>query len=751
MATSPQSPASPIGRDTVRVDGPSKVTGLAKYASDFHFPGMLYAVPVEAAIANGKLLTLDTSAAEKMPGVSAVLHRANIGKIFRSTPAPGFDRVCLERRPPFEDDTIRYWGQYIALAVADTFEAAKAAADGVRATYSKQKFNVESHLEAGSDPDVVFTAYGPMDRLQSHRGDAEAALEKADVKLDETYVTPAETHNPLELHSTVAVWDGSMLTLYDSTQGVVNMRSVLSQMFGLPKENVRVISKFLGSGFGGKLYPWTHVPLAAAAARQLGKPVKLVVSRKMMFQTVGHRARTQQRVRLGATRDGKLVSLQHDYIYHMSMIDHYHEDCGEATAYHYSVPNLRVSFGRARRNIGATADMRGPGAVPGLYATESAMNEMADRLKMDPVEFRILNEPKFDESNNLPFSSRHYVECLNIGAEKFGWSKRNPAVGSMKRDGLTLGWGMSGAAWIAGTFAAEANLELRDDGTVRVACATQDIGTGTYTILAQLASQKTGVPVDKIDVDLGDSALPDGPISGGSLATSSVVPAVFKAADQAITSLLIIAVTTPGSPFLGRRPNDLVLEGGRVFVKAEGPEKGIAFMEVLRTANARLVMGNGKAEATAFAPNQKFSKHSYGCHFAEVTWQPETARLRVSRVVTVMDAGRILNPLAGRNQIQGGVVMGIGMALFEETAYDPQNGAPINSNLADYIMTVNADAPPIDVHFLDYPDKEINELGARGIGEIGLAGVAAAITSAVHHATGVYVRELPVRIENLIA
>ena len=748
MATSPQSTSSPIGRDTLRVDGPRKVTGVAKYASDFQFPGMLYAVPVEATIANGKLLSLDTAAAEKMPGIRAVLHRGNIGKIFRSTPAPDFDRVCLERRPPFEDDTIRYWGQYIALAVADTFETAKAAADTVRATYSKEKFNLESHLEAGNDPDVVFTAYGPMERLQSHRGDAAAALENAAVKLDETYVTPAETHNPLELHSTVALWDGPLLTLYDSTQGVVNMRSVLSQMFGLPKENVRVISKFLGSGFGGKLYPWTHVPLAAAAARQVGKPVKLVVSRKMMFQAVGHRARTQQRVRLGASRDGKLVSLQHDYVYHMSMIDAYHEDCGEATPFHYSVPNLRVSFGRARRNIGATSDMRGPGAVPGLYATESAMNEMAERLKMDPVQFRILNEPKLDESLNLPFSSRHYVECLNRGAEKFGWSKRNPAVGSMKRDGLTLGWGMAGAAWIAGTFAAEANLELRDDGTVRVACATQDIGTGTYTILAQLASQKTGVPVEKIDVELGDSALPEGPISGGSLATSSVIPAVFKAADQAITSLLIIAVTTPGSPFLGHKPDDLALEGGRVFVRAEGPARGIAFGDVLQRGNVRLVTGSGRAEQTAFAPNQKFSKHSFGCHFVEVTWQPETARLRVSRVVTVMDAGRILNPLAGRNQIQGAVVMGIGMALFEETTYDPQNGAPINSNLADYMMTVNADAPPID---LDYPDKEINELGARGIGEIGLAGVAAAVTSAVHHATGVHVRELPLKIEDLIA
>jgi xanthine dehydrogenase YagR molybdenum-binding subunit len=375
---------------------------------------------------------------------------------------------------------------------------------------------------------------------------------------------------------------------------------------------------------------------------------------------------------------------------------------------------------------------------------------MAYRLKIDPVQFRLLNEPKIDESNNLPFSSRHYVECLNLGAEKFGWSKRNAAVGSMKRDGLTLGWGMAGAAWIAGRFAAAANMQLRDDGTVRIACATQDIGTGTYTILAQLASEKTGVPFDKIEVELGDSSLPDGPISGGSLATSSLVPAVFKAADQAITSLLIVAVSTPGSPFFGRNPEDLAIGAGRIYVKAEGAAKGVPFGDVLRRANARQVAGSGSAEQTVFVGGNKFSMHSFGCHFVEVTWQPETARLRVSRVVSVMDAGRILNQQAGRNQIQGAVVMGIGMALFEETTFDPQNGAPINSNLADYIMTVNLDAPPIEVHFLDYPDKEINELGARGIGEIGLAGIAAAITDAVHHATGVRVRELPVKIENLL-
>jgi xanthine dehydrogenase YagR molybdenum-binding subunit len=393
--------------------------------------------------------------------------------------------------------------------------------------------------------------------------------------------------------------------------------------------------------------------------------------------------------------------------------------------------------------------MRGPGAVPGLYATESAMNELAAQLKIDPVKLREMNEPKVDESLNLPFSSRHYLECLSTGAEKFGWSKRTPEIGSMKRDGLTLGWGMAGAAWIAARFPAEADVSLLDDGTARVASGTQDIGTGTYTILAQLVAKKTGLPLEKIDVTLGDTSLPAGPVSGGSMVTGSLVPAVFQAADNAIAALARMA-TAPGGPFEKNKPDELGFENGKVFVKKDGAAGGIAFADVLNRSNMRMASGHGSAQGSFGNPEAKFSTHSFGCHFVEVTWQPETARLRVNRVVTVIDAGHILNPLAGRNQIEGAAVMGIGMALFEHTHYDKASGAPINGSLADYVMAVNADVPPIEVHFLDYPDKEINELGARGIGEIGLAGIAAAITDAVHHATGVRVRELPVKIEDLL-
>jgi len=379
------------------------------------------------------------------------------------------------------------------------------------------------------------------------------------------------------------------------------------------------------------------------------------------------------------------------------------------------------------------------------------MNEMADQLKLDPVQFRVLNEPKIDEGEGIPFSSRHYVECLQLGAEKFGWSKRNPEIGAMKSEGLTLGWGVAGAAWIATRDSAAANVELRDDGTARVACGAQDIGTGTYTVLALLTSEKTGVAVEKVEVVLGDTELPLGPVSGGSWATASVVPAVFAAADNAINSLLQVATGTPGSQLQNRQPDELAFLGGRVFVKADGPGRGVPFAEILKRANLSLVTGSGRSEGIfASKAKPKFSMHSYGCHFAEVTWQPEIARLRVNRVVTVIDGGRIINPLAGRNQIEGAVVMGIGRALLEHTTYDPQNGAPINSSLADYIVAVNADVPRLEVHFLDYPDLELNAVGARGIGEIGLAGIAAAITAATYHATGVRVRELPIKIEDLL-
>lgn len=731
-----------IGRAHSRIDGPVKVSGEATYTSDINLPDMLHAVPVCSTIASGKVVSLEFAAAEAMPGVHAVLHRGNVGQFYRISGNSMETGYVDEQRPPFDDDVIRYYGQYVALVIADTFEAATAAASAIKVGYETAPHDVSSALASTEEPDV-----------ESERGDAAAAFDSAPVTIDETYVTPVETHNPIELHATVAHWDGDSYTFYETSQAVSNHQGTLTQMLGLPKEKVRVISRYLGSGFGGKLWMWPHSLMAAAATRYTGRPVKLVISRKMMFTNVGHRPLTQQRVRLSASADGKLSSIRHEYLNHTAIADTYAESCGELTPGLYSTPNLLVSSGTVKRHVGSPTAMRGPGAVPGLFAIESAMDELALKLNIDPVELRIRNEPSVDESSGLPFSSRHLVECLRTGADKFGWARRTPGVGSMRDDaGLTLGWGVGACAWPAMRFPAAATVDLRADGTARVVCGTQDIGTGTYTILAQLVAAQTGLPLDKIEVGLGDTSLPRGPISGGSAATASLVPAVSDAARAAVGVVLARAAAVSGSPFEGAKPETLQLSDGKVYRKNEAPSAGVPFAQILVLAKMHAASGSGSAKGSNDDPkNKQYSFHSYGAHFAEVTWQPEIAQLRVSRVVTVIDAGRILNLKAGRNQIEGAVVMGVGMALFEHTSYDNRTGAPINSNLADYIIASHADTPSLDVTFLDHPDTIFNELGARGIAEIGLAGIASAITGAVHHATGVRVRRLPVMIEDLLS
>ena len=678
-----------VGTSIDRVEGRSKVTGAADYASDRILDDMLYGVPVGSTIAAGRVLHVDREAALAVPGVVAVFDYTNVGTLHSIDPDTPFSALCIvdEHRAPLTDDVVAYYGQYVALVVAQTLEAAAEGARHVRVTYA---------------PDAPQTAPVRADegerKLGSHRGDPDKAFAESKITLDQTYRTPVETHNPIELHATVASWDGDNLTLYETSQAVVNHRNVLAKMLGIPAENVRVITRYLGSGFGGKLWPWPQSPLAAVAARKLRQPVKIVVSREQMFMNVGHRPVTVQRIRLSADADGRLTSLQHDYANHTGIRDDYEESCSEATSFFYSVPNLRITSGLAKRNVGPPTAMRGPGAVPGLYATESALNELAVLLNMDPVELRLRNAPTRDEGLDLPFTSCHLAECYELGAKKFGWWDRNAAVGSMKRDGMILGWGVAGCSWIAERFACEIRVELHGD-RAQIFCATQDIGTGTYTMLAQIASDVLGVPVAHVTVSLGDTSLPPGPISGGSMVTASVIPATIEACKEAL-------------------------------------QKGV---------------GYGKSESTFGAENRAKSSHSFGAHFVEVSWQPEIARLRVRRVVSVIDAGRIVNPKTARNQIEGAVVMGVGMALFEETRYDPQSAAPLNRNFADYVVASNADHPSMDVTFLDYPDYDLNALGARGVGEIGLAGIAPAVTDAVYHASGVRVRDLPIKIEDLIS
>ena len=747
--------ASIIGAAVPRIDGPLKTSGTAKYAVDRSFPRLAHAVAVQATIGRGKIRSLDTSAAEKMPGVLLVLHHGKIDGVYRFYPHEA-DGTISEGRPPFADQNIYYWGQFVAAAVAETLEQARAAAQAIKVEYDAETPDV--------NPDLSSDFNGP--RPESWlRGDPDKALASAPVTVDETYVTPVETHNPMEMHGTVAVWDDENVTLYECTQGVVNHRIVMSEVLGVPRENVRVISRFIGSGFGGKLFPWPQSSIAAAAARMLNRPVKISVDRRMMFSNTGHRPRTQQRIRLGASQDGKLTAIRHDFFTQTSQLEDFVEHCGEQTPFLYSCPNLVVTTGMVRRNVGAPAPMRGPGAVPGLFALESAMDELAIKLKMDPVELRLKNDAERDEGRNLPFSSRHLKECYTTGAEKMGWKNRTPEPGSMRRNGKIYGWGVAGASWSAARIPCTAIVELCPNGRVCVRCATQDIGTGTYTIFAQVVHARTGVPLDRIDVFLGDSSLPDGPTSGGSMATSAVLPAATTAVNSAVTRLLHIAAMIPNSPFHGMKPESLAFSNGRVMQKEEQPKvvgvsmtsggqltaNGVPFEEVLKLANLSGISAMGKTEPSFEDPKAKqYSLHSYGCHFAEVEWDPEIARVRVSRIFSVFDAGRIINKKAGANQILGAAVMGVGMALFEETIHDQRTGQPINNNFADYIVPTCADLPELDVTFLDYPDLIVNEYGARGIGEIGMAGVAPAIASAVYHATGVRVRTLPIRIEDLL-
>jgi xanthine dehydrogenase YagR molybdenum-binding subunit len=516
----------------------------------------------------------------------------------------------------------------------------------------------------------------------------------------------------------------------------------------VPLDKVQVISPFCGSGFGGKLFPWPHSMLAAMGAMRLNRPVKVSVPRTMMFTTVGHRPLTHQHFRIGAAQDGKLLSLQHDVLQPTSMIDSYTERCTGVTAMMYSCPNVSATQYVIPMNIGTPTPMRGPGITPGLYALDAAMDDLAIKLNMDPLELRLKNYSETDEGEGKPFSSKHLRECYQTGADRFGWSKRNPKVGSMRDGDEILGWGMGTATWDAGRGAAEVRVRLTADGRARASSATQDIGTGTYTVFAQVVAEKTGLPLDRIDVVLGDTSLPPGPMSGGSTATASVLPAIARASEAAIALVAQAASRTPGSPFEKADPKTLTMTEGRLHAQGQSPESGVPFEQILKMR--RLAALDGQAHAAPDPADKKFSSYSFGAQFVEVGWDPGIARLRVRRTLTVIDAGKIINEKTARNQILGGVVMGIGMGIFEETYYDPRTAKPLNNNFADYMVATNADVPEMECIFVQYPDLHLNEYGARGVGEIGLTGMASAITMAVWHATGVRVRKLPVRLEELM-
>lgn len=732
--------AETIGSPHRRIDGRKKVTGSAAYAADHPVDGLVYAYGVYSTVANGRIRAIHDEDAKRMPGVLTVLHHANVNHLHRAPKAAftmDITKICYqdERRLPFEDDVVSYPGQFVALVVAKTFEQARAAAYRVKVDYDV--------AAAVATMDAALKASTPKDNGAGHtRGNAEGAFTSSAHRVDATYFTPIETHNPMEMHATTARWQNGRLYVYESTQGVVNHRNVLASVFDLTPDKVEVNAPFIGSGFGGKLFPWPHSIAACEASRQVGRPVQMVVPRAQMFTTVGHRPETLQRLRLAADARGKLVSIRHETINTTSMTDDYFENCGGVTKSLYSCANVTVSEKSVQVHRGTPTSMRAPGAAPGLFALESAIDEMALACGQDPLAFRQLNMAKRDESSNLPWSSNYLAEALSTGAERFGWHNRNPAVGSMRDGDEIIGYGLGACNWEAFRLPAHARVLLRADGTALAQCAVQDIGTGTYTIVAQTVSEITGIPMENIEVELGSSSFPPGPLSGGSWATASVMPAVAEASREALRKLREYAVYANG-PFPGAAPESLEPEGSGL--RLDG--KVASYVQILK--GQRLAKAEGEY-ASPGGDVSKYSFRSFGAHFVEVRWDPGISRLRVARVVSAIDVGKVINPITARNQVEGAVVMGIGMALFEAAEFDARNGMPVNNNFAEYVVPVHADQPEIDVILLDHPDLHLNEFGARGIGEIGMTGFAAAVANAVYHATGKRIRNLPITLDKLM-
>ncbi|QKZ04628.1 xanthine dehydrogenase family protein molybdopterin-binding subunit [Pseudomonas eucalypticola] len=730
-----------MGASPRRIDGRLKVTGRAQYAADHHPEGMVFAYGVYSTVASGSIKALDITAARQSPGVIEILHHGNFPQAFHTSPVPFSLSGVLtgsrtdEKRLPFEDDVIRYAGQFVALVVADTFEHAREAALKVKVNYASAA--TFANLKQG------LKQRAPAEGGHGHkRGDPAAAFDQGVQTVDATYTTPCETHNPMEMHATVAEWTNGRLVVYEATQSVVVHRNTLAQVFGLPTEHVEVRAPFIGSGFGGKLWIWPHSVAACAAAKVVGRPVQLVVPRAQMFTTVGHRPETEQRMRLAADANGKLVSLRHESLNTTGFGDQYVENCGGMSASLYACANVEITHGTVQVNRGAPTSMRAPGAAPGLFALESAIDELAEKCRMDPLAFRQLNWAAQNGQENLPWSGNHLREALAQGAEKFGWAQRTPGIGSMRDGHEVIGYGMAQCNWDAFRTPAKARVSLKSDGRAEVYCGAQDIGTGTYTVIAQCVSDITGLPLDKIVVELGNSSFPPAPVSGGSWITASVLPAVAEATRAALTQLKRFASSAEGG-LADAKPEAINVSNGRL---DDGTTR-LGFADVLN----RLKIASAEGEAhTGMADTAKHAFASFGAHFVEVRWDPGISRLRVSRVVSAIDVGKIINAKTARNQVEGAIVMAIGMALFESADYDERNAMPVNNNYAEYMVPVHADQPEIDVILLDYPDYNLNEFGARGVGEIGVTGLAAAVANAVYHATGKRVRDLPISLEKLM-
>ncbi len=736
-----------IGKPESRVDGRLKVTGGADYAADFEVPNAAHGYVVSSRIAKGKITEIDTSEAEAVEGVLKILTHEN-------RPSTAWldanykDQIAPAGSPfrPLYDGNILYSGQPVALVVAEDFETARYAATLVKIKYEIEphETDLDANREKARKPEKGAPGYNAPPK---ERGNAEKAWDEANFKIEADYSTPIEHHNPMEIHaSTVVYEEDGKLTIYDKTQGVLNSKNYVVNAFGLDEANVRVMSPFMGGGFGSGLRPQYQLFLAVLAALDLKRSVKLMLTREQMF-TFGHRPRCEQRVSLGAHDGGTLESLMHTALEETSQFEDFAETVVNWSGVLYNSINAKFDYNVASLDFYTPLSMRAPGAATGVYAIESAMDELAAELKIDPLELRIKNYTYQDPNKNLPFSSKELMECYKQGAAKFGWDKRKLKPRSMKEGNELIGYGMATGVWEAQQSAASAKVVLNSDGSVESSSATSDIGTGTYTAMTQITAQELGVPIENVTFKLGDTKLSQAPIEGGSWTISSIGPAI-KAACEEIHKQLFEMAQKQDDSFAETEFKAVEFADGKITLKNDSG-KSIAFTEILKKAGKDKIEQESSVKPDK-AERGKYTINTHSACFVEVRVDEELGNIRITRVVNAFAAGRIINPKTSRSQIIGGVVWGIGMALEEESVVDHEFGRFVNQNLAEYHLPVNADVPEIDVIFVEEHDSIVNPIGAKGLGEIGIVGVAAAIANAIYHATGKRVRELPITLDKLL-
>jgi xanthine dehydrogenase YagR molybdenum-binding subunit len=750
----------PIGTSINRVEGKDKVTGRAIYSADHEIPGVTYAVLVQSEIPHGRVssdsLAKKTSEVLSAPGVIHILTPLNC-PVLQVLPRDLTFDLPLERRPPLSDLTIQHVGQHIALVIADSPENATYAASLLELEYEQLQplLHFQDVLASDPQPDekdgqIRHGSYLPdhfvkleEEKLQDARGDRD---EPHGVRVSARYNTPINAHYPIELSSTIASWNGEALTLYDSTRWITGERKALAGYLGMPEGHIHILSPLVGGAFGSKSFLWMHVVLAAIASRAIQRPVKLVLTRDHMFSSTGHRPRTQQDISLVADTNGKILSSAHHTLTETSTVGHFCEPTGLSTRFLYRSPRMVVSHRVARINSPTPCFMRGPGEAPGLFALEVAMDELAYETGLDPVELRRRNHVDCDQASGKPWSSKHLLECYDQAASRFGWDSRTRAPRSMQREGVQIGWGMATATYPGRRMSAGCRVTTEKNGKIHFSSATHEVGNGVRTVMTQIAAQTAGLSIEDVTFSSGDSYYPDAPYSGASQTTATVGSAVFKAASEWKRRGLQLVIQNPDSAFHQEDLDDLDIEGGLIRSKGK-PDLSESFHTIFESAiklsqtaalDFEVTSGAGKQEDHAF--------QSFGAHFCEVEVDEEIGRATVTRWTGTFDCGKVLNPKLATNQIMGGVIFGLGMALLEQVPYDPKTAQLIG----EYYLPTHTDRPNFDISFVEFPDYLLSPTGARGIGEIGICGVPAAIANAIFHATGKRLRKLPITIEQLI-